>query len=110
LLVLHHPRFLAFATRKIGVDWRGKIEPEDVLQEAYAAACSTIGKFEYRGEDSFFQWVARIIDQRFIDRVRGLRRAKRDATREVQGAGSGVETLLGHGGGDEPSARRAARR
>ncbi len=112
LFVLHHHRFLALATRKIGADWAGKIEAEDLLQEAYAAAWSTIAKFEYRGEDSFFRWVATIIDQRFIDRVRALRRKKRDATREshIPDHASRVQTLAERLALDQPAASRIARR
>ncbi|MGQ0626998.1 MAG: RNA polymerase sigma factor [Phycisphaerales bacterium] len=83
LLVMHHVRLLRCVERRIGVDWRGRIDAEDVLQEAYGSACATIAKFVYLGEDSFYQWVSRIADQRFIDRVRSARRKKRDSARDV---------------------------
>jgi len=95
LIVLHHGRLLAFVTRRVGVDFRSKIDAEDVLQDGYAAAYTTIGKFTYQGEDSFYQWISRIADQRFIDRVRMLRRKKRDAGREIGQGPPG-----GGGGGD----------
>lgn len=88
LLWTHHARLLGFARRKIGVDWQRKIDPEDILQEAYVDIFNTIGKFGYRGEDSFYHWATRIIDHRFIDHVRHWRRKKRDASREVHAAGS----------------------
>ena len=111
LFVLHHARFLGLAKRKIGADWQGKIEPEDVLQDAYAAAWATITKFEHRGEDSFFRWVARIIDERFIDRVRGVRRKKRDTAREAaRPAGSRMETLLARLEAEQAGASVIARR
>lgn len=87
LLFLHHSRLLGFTIRKIGVDWQGKLDPEDVLQEAYIGVFAGIATFEYRGEDSFYYWVTRIIEHRFLDAVRALRRKKRDAAREVALAG-----------------------
>lgn len=83
LLCHHHHRLLGFTIRKIGVDWQGKIDPEDILQEAYISVVGSIGSFTWQGEDSFYHWVARIIDHRFLDQVRALRRRKRDAAREV---------------------------
>jgi RNA polymerase sigma-70 factor, ECF subfamily len=87
LLWHHHGRLLGFIRRKVGVDWQGKIEPEDVLQEAYVKIFLAVADFTYAGEDSFYRWATRILDHTFIDHVRHLRRAKRDATREVR-AGS----------------------
>lgn len=89
LLFLHHARLLGFAIRKIGVDWQGKLDPEDVLQEAYIGVFAGIATFEHRGEDSFYHWVTRIIEHRFLDQVRALRRKKRDASREVSIGGAG---------------------
>lgn len=83
LLCYHHNRLLGFTIRKIGVDWQGKIEPEDVLQEAYVAIFAGISGFTFQGEDSFYHWASRIIDHRFLDQVRALRRKKRDAAREI---------------------------
>ena len=83
LLCMHHSRLLGFAIRKIGVDWQGKIDAEDVLQEAYIAVFAGIPTFEYRGADSFYHWATRIIEHRFLDQVRSLRRKKRDAAREI---------------------------
>ncbi len=87
LLFLHHARFLGFTIRKIGVDWQGKLDPEDVLQEAYIGVFAALATFEHRGEDAFYHWVTRIIEHRFLDQVRALRRKKRDAAREVSIAG-----------------------
>jgi RNA polymerase sigma-70 factor (ECF subfamily) len=86
LLQAFHRRFLGFAARKVGVDWRERIEPEDVLQEAYVSVFRTIQQFEFRGEDSFYHWVTRIIDHAFVDQVRRLRRKKRDVGRETRPA------------------------
>lgn len=83
LLAGHHSRLLGFTIRKIGVDWQGKIDAEDILQEAYVSVFTGISGFTYQGDDSFYHWVTRIIEHRFLDQVRALRRKKRDAAREV---------------------------
>ncbi len=97
LLCIHHDRLEGFARRKVGVDWQGKIDPEDVLQEAYIDVVNGVGEFAWRGEDSFYHWATRIIEHRFIDQVRRLRRKKRDVAREVttnRAQGSRHESLL----------------
>jgi len=93
LLWAHHGRLLGTARRKIGVDWQGKIEAEDLLQEAYIDILRQIHGFEARDGESFYRWAARIIDHKFIDQVRRFRRAKRDARREIAGS---RQSLLDH--------------
>lgn len=97
LLCYHHNRLLGFTIRKIGVDWQGKIDAEDVLQEAYVSIFNGIAGFSYQGEDSFYHWASRIIDHRFLDQVRALRRKKRDAAREVSAAQGGSPNDSRHG-------------
>ncbi len=83
LLGLYHARLLEHTDHKVGRDWRGKIDPEDVLQEAYFEIFSGIGSFQYKGTDSFYHWAAQIVDRRYVDQIRRHRAAKRDVTREV---------------------------
>ncbi len=97
LLAHYHERFLGLILRKIGLDWRGRIEPEDVLQEAYIEVYADIAGFTYRGPDSFYRWVTRIIDHQFVDHVRRHRRKKRDIAREAvapRGESSAFDALL----------------
>lgn len=99
LLWLHHARLLGLARRKIGVDWQGKLDPEDLLQDAYIDVLRSIADFEAHDEDAFYRWAARIVDHKFIDQVRRFRRKKRDVTREQmtgRAAAEGRETLLSH--------------
>jgi RNA polymerase sigma factor (sigma-70 family) len=83
LLLHYHARLLGFCRRKVGVDWQGKIDPEDLLQEGYIKVFATIKDFQPDGEDSFYRWATRILDHTFIDHVRALRRQKRDIMRET---------------------------
>lgn len=99
LLWLHHGRLLGLARRKIGVDWQGKLDPEDLLQEAYIDVLRSITGFEAQDAESFYRWAARIVDHKFIDQVRRFRRKKRDVSREQmtgRAAMEGRETLLSH--------------
>lgn len=82
LFSVTHDRLLGLARRKVGVDWQGKIDPDDILQETYIAAFNSIGAFKPEGQDSFYRWAAAIVDHRFIDAVRKLRRLKRDVKRQ----------------------------
>ncbi len=82
LIRLHHARFLGFARKKIGPDWRGKLDAEDLLQDALLEIAGRIPGFVFQGDDSFYRWATTIIDHKFIDAVRALRRQKRDVLRE----------------------------
>lgn len=95
LLRAYQSRFMGVIRRKIGVDWRGKIDPEDLYQTAVADAAEAMAGFTYQDEDSFYRWVVRIIDHRFIDQVRRLRRQSRDVDREVA-TGAMTESTFGH--------------
>jgi RNA polymerase sigma-70 factor (ECF subfamily) len=86
LLWAHHDRLSELARRKVGPDWHGKIDPEDVLQEAYVDIFAGIARFRYDGDESFYRWAAQIVERRFIDQVRRVRARKRDATREQRPA------------------------
>jgi RNA polymerase sigma-70 factor (ECF subfamily) len=46
---------------------REKIEPEDVLQEAYLSAHRSFADFEYTDDGAFLRWLCRIIDNRLRD-------------------------------------------
>lgn len=86
LLATYHARLLDHTTRKVGPDWRGRIDPEDVLQEAYFEVFEGIRSFRYQGVDSFYHWAAHIVDRRYIDEVRHHRAQKRDISRETPAA------------------------
>lgn len=97
LFLGHHARLLGLARRKIGPEWSGRIEPEDVLQEAYADAFAHVSGFEGRDAESFYRWMARIIENRFYDHIRRWRSKKREVSREVgrpADGGSSFDRLL----------------
>ena len=92
LLLLHHTRLLEHAVRKVGPDWRGKLDPEDLLQEAYFDVFTAIGSFAYQGPESFYNWAAQIVDRRYVDQVRRWRARKRDVAREQRHGAAGANT------------------
>lgn len=67
LFSMHTDRLLVFIRARLMGHLRGKIEPEDVLQDAYAAALRSFSDFEYTDEGSFVRWMCRIIDNRLRD-------------------------------------------
>ncbi len=83
LIVLHHPRLRRLAARRWPAELRGKLEPEDILQQVYVDVVQRITEFRNAGNDSFFHWLVRILDSRLIDARRYLRAAARNPAREA---------------------------
>jgi RNA polymerase sigma factor (sigma-70 family) len=97
LLLQHHGRLLEHAVRKVGPDWRGKLDPEDLLQEAYSDVVSAIASFTYQGTDSFYHCAVQIVDRRYVDQVRRWRAGKRDVAREQRRAAISANTSIYQG-------------
>jgi RNA polymerase sigma-70 factor (ECF subfamily) len=66
LFSLHADRVLVFIRARLG-KLREKIEPEDVLQDAYLSAHRSFSDFEYTDDGAFLRWLCRIIDNRLRD-------------------------------------------
>jgi RNA polymerase sigma-70 factor (ECF subfamily) len=58
LVAAHGKRLEAVIEQLMGSELRLEIEAEDALQETLAAAFRNLGRFEWRGPDSFFRWLA----------------------------------------------------
>ena len=84
LLAAHYPMLRSRADAQMGPALKGKLEPEDVLQEVYLDVFRQIHGFENRGTDSFVNWVLTILDSKLIDIRRAFHRQKRDIAREVR--------------------------
>ena len=62
---------------------RGRVDPDDVLQEAYMAAAKRIDRFERDGFSSAFLWLRLVVQQTLIDvHRRHLGARQRDAARD----------------------------
>lgn len=92
-----HDRLLGRAARKIGPEWQGRIDPDDLLQETYIQAVADLSTFADQGEESFYRWMSTILDHRFIDAVRRHMAKKRGEGRAnlSPGAMSRHESFLG---------------
>jgi len=56
------PRLAHQIAARMGDEVRRRLEPEDILQETFACAFSSIGKFTNRGEESFYRWLGSIAE------------------------------------------------
>jgi len=99
---------------------RGRVDPSDVIQEAFVEACKRIGEFERQPVVPFFVWL-RFLTVQKIGQVhrRELGTKSRDARRDVSldhGGGAGassavlVAQLLGESSGPGQAASRAERK
>jgi DNA-directed RNA polymerase specialized sigma24 family protein len=69
LIMVHHARLRAIADQRLAPAMRSKLEPEDILQQVYADAVQHIREFEYRGADSFFHWLTRILESKLVSSI-----------------------------------------
>lgn len=94
LFSLHADRALVFIRARIG-GLREKVEPEDVLQDAYLAAHRAFADFEYSDDGAFLRWLCRIIDNRLRDTHDYFAAKKRQSLPVPRSALTGPVTALG---------------
>jgi DNA-directed RNA polymerase specialized sigma24 family protein len=46
----------------MGAEVRGRVEPDDVVQDTIARALESLERFRWEGEDSFLRWLATIAE------------------------------------------------
>ena len=68
------PRLIAFAQTRLGPDLRSRTEPEDIVQDTVVRALQSFERFEWRGENSLFNWFASILEYRIRDLSRARQR------------------------------------
>ncbi len=83
LLAACHPRLRARAEARMDPALKARAGPDDILQEVYLQVFRQIKHFQYRGPDSFLNWVYTILDRKIIDVGRAAHRRVRDIDREV---------------------------
>jgi len=86
LIVWHDGSLRAKLEREIEPGARRYLEPDDVLQDAYAAAFKSIGGCHFADPAQFYKWLEKIALNSLKNRRRDLRRQKRDIAREVHGS------------------------
>lgn len=82
LLAMYHPVLRARVDSRMDRAIRAKVEPEDILQQAYIQVARNIGRFEDHGTNAFLGWVSTIVDNKLVDVRRSLHRKVRDIARE----------------------------
>lgn len=84
LFSMHRPRLWKTVHFRLDRRLRGRVDPDDLLQEAYLAAAQRIEHFTGEGSTSFYVWLRMIVTQTMIDiHRRHLGAQMRDADREV---------------------------
>jgi RNA polymerase sigma-70 factor (ECF subfamily) len=94
LFTLHAERALLFIRARLGAELRNRVEPQDVLQEAYLAAHCGFAQFEYTDDGSFLRWLCRIIDNRIRDMGDYFSARKRQAVALPRSDPTGPSTAL----------------
>lgn len=106
LFSLYRDRLWRIVNFRLDRRLQGRIDPDDILQEAYLNAVQRMDRFLYDHPRSFFIWMRMIVTQTLVDvHRRHIGAQKRDASRDVsiQGRWSPATTshslsfhLLGH--------------
>lgn len=84
LIVQYHAALRGIVTGALDGDLRRRIDPDDVLQQAYVAAFKGVASCRFDGPGAFYKWLETIALSQLEDLQRAERRAKRDAAREVR--------------------------
>ncbi len=92
IIVEYHESLAAAVRRGIGDALRRYIEPEDVLQEAYAAAFEAAKGNTFAGPAAFYKWLETITLHELSNQRRALRAKKRDVARELHNSSAGSTT------------------
>ncbi len=90
------PALLAFVERRLGPALRGKLEPQDVLQELAVKALRELPRAEFGDRDPF-GWLCHLAEQCIVDGHRHFAAGKRAVSRERPGnvpVGEGSQDFL----------------
>jgi RNA polymerase sigma-70 factor (ECF subfamily) len=78
----YRPYLLLLARMQLGRQFQGKLDASDVVQQALLEAHRQRTQFQGGTTRQMLAWLRRILAGTLTDTLRGLGRAKRDATRE----------------------------
>ncbi|MDG3007341.1 sigma-70 family RNA polymerase sigma factor [Paludisphaera mucosa] len=82
LLDRHRDRLRSAVGGLVGPSLRARIDPSDVVQEAFLRAGRDIASFEGGGEREFLAWLRRILANCLADQVKHHRRRARSCDRQ----------------------------
>lgn len=108
LLLTAYPRILRHVQVKQPAVLKGKVGPDDLVQQAFTQAFLKIQTFEGDNELSFMKWLRVIADRQLQDSVKALTRKKRGGNRRQVTAGEtdSCLQLLDILAGDQSTASR----
>ena len=95
-LAHRQPALLAFVERRLGAALRGKVEPQDVLQELAVKALRELPKTDFTTLEPF-GWLCHLAEQCIVDGHRHFSAGKRASSREMSGnipVGEGSQDLV----------------
>lgn len=92
LLLQHLPALRAFVRMHLGHGVRSRESSMDLVNSVCREALQALPDFEYRGRDSFRNWLLRRAENKIRDRGRYWKRERRSASREA----GNLTTLLSH--------------
>lgn len=76
LIEEHRERLEEVVRIRLGPHLRGRLEVEDVLQEAFLKAFQSVDRFHPQGHDSFFNWLRGIAENLLLHHARQHQRTK----------------------------------
>jgi len=99
LIVYYHAALQASVQAAMDADLRRRVDPEDMLQEAYVAAFKSAAGCSFTGPGGFYKWLEAIALNEVKNTRRDLKREKRDIGREIHDrptAATSYPDLVGH--------------
>jgi len=97
VLTRDYSRLHAHLSRRIPASLRSQLDPDDIIQETHIAVFRNAARFEPRGADAWYRWVATIA-------IRKLRNAIQASATLKRGAGRGHAMGNGRSAGDSVAA------
>jgi RNA polymerase sigma-70 factor (ECF subfamily) len=109
LLTQHLDRLHGFLRLRCGPALRAHESSLDVVQSVCRQVLADAGRFEYRGEPAFRNWLFQVAENKVRDHLRRFGRAKRDAGRVVELDASAESAVACYASICSPSAGAIAR-
>lgn len=78
----YSPRVLQIVRLRLGAALRGKLDSQDILQDAFARAFKDFSRFELRHEGAFIHWLGELVRNSIKDRHDHFKAQKRDSRLE----------------------------
>ncbi len=82
LIIYYHDLLRELVGSRMDARLRRRVDPDDVLQDAYAAAFQSITGCSFDGPGGFYKWLETIAANQLKETVRDLHRLKRNIGRE----------------------------